>query len=195
MPNKKVKVEECTRLTIYPLIKTLKRNLPTIISLDDRDNIGISLQIDKRSRSVLLYYTQANGTEEEKNLQYSVRLTRTRCHISGFRCWFTCPLLQDNEKVCGRRVGVLYKPPDEDYFGCRHCHNLTYKSRNTRCLKTINIFEAQEQYRNLKRKFYRGLPTRRHLALLDRFGKSREATEKRVIAMNERLRKKYHLAK
>lgn len=28
-----------------------------------------------------------------------------------------------------RRVGELYLPPGARYFGCRHCHRLTYKTR------------------------------------------------------------------
>ena len=29
---------------------------------------------------------------------------------------------------CGRRVGKLYLAPSGHYFGCRHCHELTYRS-------------------------------------------------------------------
>ena len=29
---------------------------------------------------------------------------------------------------CGRRVGKLYLPPGGRYYGCRHCHRLTYSS-------------------------------------------------------------------
>jgi hypothetical protein len=38
-----------------------------------------------------------------------------------------CPLRVDG-RSCGRRVGKLYLPPAGGYFGCRHCHDLTYTS-------------------------------------------------------------------
>ena len=46
----------------------------------------------------------------------------------GVRYWFLCP-------VCDRRVGKLYKPATEALwdradFACRHCHRLSYASRN-----------------------------------------------------------------
>lgn len=30
---------------------------------------------------------------------------------------------------CHRRVGKLYLPPNHHLFACRHCHRLTYESR------------------------------------------------------------------
>ncbi len=61
-----------------------------------------------------------------KNLNYNVRLVSTLCNFGGRRWWFICPLTRDGE-VCKRRVGVLYLG-GEEYFGCRHCYNLTYTS-------------------------------------------------------------------
>jgi hypothetical protein len=33
-----------------------------------------------------------------------------------------------NGRPCQRRVGKLYLPPGGRYYGCRHCHALTYTS-------------------------------------------------------------------
>ena len=74
-----------------------------------------------------LCYTQTNEEKEEKTeFDYKVRLTWTPCHFGGRRWWFICPLIVDG-KACSHRVGVLYLANGK-YFGCRHCHNLTYKS-------------------------------------------------------------------
>ncbi len=43
------------------------------------------------------------------------------------RWWFACPLVV-NGRACGRRVRMLYLPPNGRYFGCRGCHDLTYRS-------------------------------------------------------------------
>jgi hypothetical protein len=39
----------------------------------------------------------------------------------GQRMWMLCP-------ECGRRCGKLYLPPEASWFGCRDCHDLTYRS-------------------------------------------------------------------
>jgi hypothetical protein len=41
------------------------------------------------------------------------------------RWWFVCPLSR-NGIACHRRVRKLYL--SGRYFGCRHCHRLTYRS-------------------------------------------------------------------
>jgi len=57
---------------------------------------------------------------------YPVRLVTTGCHLGGVRWWFLCPLTP-NGTACGQRVRKLYLCGK--YFGCRHCHALTYRSR------------------------------------------------------------------
>lgn len=63
--------------------------------------------------------------------KYMVGLTTTPCNYGedSIRYWFLCPL-SHKDKLCGKRVGTLYRPPGELYFGCRHCYNLSYASRN-----------------------------------------------------------------
>jgi hypothetical protein len=60
-------------------------------------------------------------------LHYEVGLATTRPRFGGLRWWFVCPLAPSGN-ACGRRVGKLYLPPGGRYFGCRHCHDLTYTS-------------------------------------------------------------------
>jgi hypothetical protein len=67
------------------------------------------------------------GTGEKEPVEYHVRLATTRPRFGGLRWWFICPLVV-NGRPCGRRVGKLYLPSLARYFGCRHCHDLTYTS-------------------------------------------------------------------
>jgi len=53
----------------------------------------------------------------------------TQPNYGGFGWWFLCPIRDCSGRVCGRRVGKLYLPPGEAYFGCRECRGLTYQSR------------------------------------------------------------------
>lgn len=49
-------------------------------------------------------------------------LTPTPMRHVGRRWWYACP-------ACKRRAGVLHLPPGEAFFGCRTCHDLSYRSR------------------------------------------------------------------
>jgi hypothetical protein len=66
-------------------------------------------------------------TATDDQVDYRVGLSATRPRFGGLRWWFVCPLAVDGV-ACGRRVGKLYLPPHGRYFGCRHCHRLTYTS-------------------------------------------------------------------
>lgn len=61
----------------------------------------------------------------EGDVAYAIRLVTTPCHLGGVRWWFVCPLVRSGV-ACGRRVRKLYL--GGRYFGCRHCHGLTYTS-------------------------------------------------------------------
>jgi hypothetical protein len=69
----------------------------------------------------LLYTLTSSGTV----LDYRVGLTTTVPRFGGLRWWFLCPLLLRG-RLCARRVGKLYL--HRGYYGCWHCHNLTYTS-------------------------------------------------------------------
>lgn len=54
-----------------------------------------------------------------------IHLQSTVPHFQGVRRWFRCPMSSGRGK-CWRRVAHLYLV--EGAFGCRQCHNLTYRS-------------------------------------------------------------------
>jgi hypothetical protein len=66
-------------------------------------------------------------TASGERVDYRVRLATTRPRFEGLRWWFVCPL-RVNGRSCDRRAGKLHLPPRGRYFGCRHCHALTYTS-------------------------------------------------------------------
>jgi hypothetical protein len=63
--------------------------------------------------------------EDQEDVRIPIRLQTTR--FGRQRWWFTCPLVIDG-KPCNGRSGKLYLPPGGKYFGCRKCHQLTYRS-------------------------------------------------------------------
>ena len=94
-------------------------------------------------RGELKYSVIINAIEEVEEINYYINFTRTKCNFGGYRWWFICP-----NQNCGRRVRVLYRSPNSRYYVCRHCHNLTYRSkqryqyggRYCSFVKEINLF-------------------------------------------------------
>jgi hypothetical protein len=97
-----------------------------------------------------------------QSLGYLVGLTTTRLHFGGLRWWFVCPLLVNGQNG-GRRVGKLYLPPGQLYYGCRHCHQLTYtscqESRKHDALWRHIAANTGEDYKTV-RHFFNGLGRR-----------------------------------
>jgi hypothetical protein len=60
-------------------------------------------------------------------LGYAIGIASRPCRYGGKRYRFLCPLVR-NGIACGRRAERLFLPPGGQYFGCRACHDLTYRS-------------------------------------------------------------------
>ncbi len=138
---------------------------------ESKDSIGIEVSILGNDKYLRIYYTQTdNRSGEQEDFDYKIPLTTTFCRFGGKRYWFVCPWYRDGV-YCGKRVGTLYK--DGDYFACRHCHNLTYNSRNTnRRYKAFPLFEAlmlrkkiDKLLNEIKRPYYAGKPTKKQRQL------------------------------
>jgi len=134
---------------------------------EETSSIGIVVSTFEGEKYVRFYYTVTNRSSGEKtDYDYKVTLTTTPCNLGGVRYWFICPLSR-NGVYCGRRVGKLYSPPGSHYYGCRHCFDLSYESRNEPRLARFGgigyPIKAERQfedlYKQIKRWTYRGKPT------------------------------------
>ncbi len=92
-------------------------------SRDGQEVASISARTLKGA--VELSYTWERG-DNKNPIRYSVPLAWTPCNFGGSRPWFLCPGVVHG-RYCGRRVAKLYLR--WGYFLCRHCHDLTYSSR------------------------------------------------------------------
>jgi len=126
--NKKIQVEECYKWSIYALKPYL---IPGFSGASrwlqgEREIASISFYVQGNDypTAVRLKYTKYSGSKNEIEIDYRVNLTTTQLAWGGVRYWFICPL-----QGCQKRVGCLYLPSGGKYFGCRHCYDLTYKSR------------------------------------------------------------------
>lgn len=136
----------------------------------EKSSIGILVSTINNDNYIKLQYTQTERSGEKKSFDYKVKLTTTDCNYGGKRYWFICPLSKDG-LACNKRVGVLYK--SGDYFGCRHCYDLTYNSRNeNRTYKYYPLFntltlrkKAEDLEAKIKRPYYAGKITRKQIQL------------------------------
>lgn len=177
----KTEADWCKKIEIWWLLRDMSIHGTTYKSTtiswgDDGSRGSISVRVSLyEEKYVQFIYTQTdNTTGEKKDFDYKVQLVETPCHLGGTRFWFECPLFKKGQ-YCGRRVGVLYK--DGDYFGCRHCYELTYSSRNKNRNHYLNSLfrvleiemEEEKLYKKAKRFTYKGKPTkiRRKIEKLD----------------------------
>lgn len=181
----KTKVEECKQIPIYPVIRRLQQNYMGLDKYDWQDGFSVTTVLISEHRAK---YIKLSYYSNDKEISYKIKLTKEKCHIAGWRYWFLCPLLDEEDKPCGKRVGVLYKPSYEDYFGCRHCHDLTYKSRcysgyDKKYRPIVSLPSLIEEERSIRRRFYRGRHTKRY----KRFLKKQSDTWERLAASTDAL--------
>lgn len=150
---------------------------------DEKSSIGVVSNIGDDAYIKLKYTQTDNYSGDKKSFDYKVRLVSTSCNYGGNRWWFICPLIVDG-LACRRRVGKLYK--DGDYFGCRHCYDLTYNSKNVYygsfLGSTFSFLDIDRKIENLekktKRKFYAGKPTKNQQKLYNLYARSSEEYSK-----------------
>jgi hypothetical protein len=135
--SKKLTVEQCQVLDVADFAPTQwsgdglwrsgtvtwPRRTPHVVN-----SVEYRLNIAGGSRSWLELSYSLPGTEERTTNR--TRMITTIPHFGGYRWWFVCPL-SVNQQLCGKRVRKLYFPPGGQYFGCRHCYNLTYTTTQT----------------------------------------------------------------
>ena len=142
--HKKRTVEECWSLDAAKLFRRGvpgssvtwtnsrgEQTLAAVCCFDSPLPRHVSGGLYRRTLTLLL---KAGPVEDATALgQSSIRLVSTRPNYGGVRWWFVCPL-----GTCERRVRKLYLPGNEHgvpdgrlFFGCRTCHDLTYRSAQT----------------------------------------------------------------
>jgi hypothetical protein len=137
--TKKTTVEECLTLGIRQVIKAgLLRGLTYVdgqpgslpwsggtmdwTTAAGAASVGFATEITKDGLILCLRYVTAG-----QSVDLPIHLATTRLPVGGRRWWFICPGSSALE-ICGQRVTKLHLPPGGLRFGCRTCHDLTYRS-------------------------------------------------------------------
>jgi len=125
--SKKSTVEEALTLGMKHLRKRLFAGASGTLTWasggGSKSSIGYFVSGSDDLPTVTLHY-HWRDTEE---VRIPIALEATPTQFGGRRWWFICPLIV-GDIACNRRVGKLYCPPGAKYFGCRKCHELTYRS-------------------------------------------------------------------
>jgi hypothetical protein len=171
----KQEADWCKKIEIWWLLRDMKDKSykNTTISWGtggDRGSVGCEINLWSDEPFARFHYTQTDYSGEKKDFDYKVPIIKTPCHFGGERYWFKCPLYKSGV-YCGRRIGTLYK--DGDWFGCRHCYELTYSSRNTNrgyvnypLFRTLELERKIEQLETKTRNYtYRGKATKKRRKL------------------------------
>ena len=146
--------------------------------------------------AVELSYSVGSGgaSGRKEDVSYTVALTWTPCNFGGWRPWLMCPG-RANGVGCGRRVAKLYLR--HRYFRCRHCHDLTYASRQE---TRGRIAAAERKGQRIRRKLDgsadmnepfpgrpKGMHLRTYMRLFEEYEKPREEYERALVALVEDL--------
>jgi len=142
-----------------------------------KSSIGIDIETMGDYKHARLYYTQTDEAGRKSDYDYDIELVTTSCNYGGERYWFICPLHRSGKGLCDRRVRVLYK--GGSHFGCRHCYDLTYSSRNESSLarhhpafRRIVLDDKIEKLEGeIKTPYYAGRPTRKQRRLNNMYEK------------------------
>jgi hypothetical protein len=156
--TKKTQVEECRKFDMKSfkpyLIPGRSGRWVWWDAYTGKENASIGYRVlgDDSPTGIKLSYTLHKWSGEDLDLDYVVRLTTTPLPWGGVRYWFVCPLIV-NGIACNRRVAILYLPPGGNYYGCRHCYDLTYKSSQEgvefKSLYQMLALQMQDEYPGL----------------------------------------------
>ena len=131
--GKKTSVEQCLRLTVSNLrdsgVISGKAN-DVVYSWKtgeaETDVATVRVRVASHSSTQitvrLAYTVQLDGKSHE--VKESVHLAKA-AQDNGAKWWIKCPAHVDGV-ACSRKVGILYLPPGEQFFACKHCHDLAY---------------------------------------------------------------------
>ena len=158
------------RIAVWWLVREARKSNFKAIRVIWGDDTFIVCQVvlsPNRSFVRFSYDNKDLVTGEPKHFEYNIFLGEASCYFGGNRHWFICGLQRDG-KFCGKWVGVLYRCGD--YFACRHCFNLTYRTRNDNrrgaFYPALHFLDVSEKVRALEnrikvRRLYAGKLTKK----------------------------------
>lgn len=145
--QRKTAAEECRHLDVRKLRRSgllqegrTWRGMLTWTSMSGAQASSVALASSAAAVRLSYSLQAAGGAPERVSIEVPVVWTPLR--FGGGQPWFLCP-----GPSCGRRVAKLYLPIYEGgtpRFLCRHCHDLSYRSRQTWDKKSAYLWKHPE---------------------------------------------------
>ena len=133
--NRMLRADECERLDARDLRQLLRPSQsasprgPREVSARIGQALPVVVWKHGFPLGVAIVTVTGPNLDEDLGRSQLVPLSATEPHLGGRRWWLLCPYPTADGQPCWRRVRVLYRPQRAAPFGCRHCHRLTYRSR------------------------------------------------------------------
>ena len=198
--EKKTEADDLEKIEIAPLKNAATLDYSQRFEKSFNNGLALSLTV---SLSRFGGHVYISNTDDSKIsiVGSQIQLDTSHCSFGGYRHWFLCP--GKGSGFCNERVGVLYLKDGE--FACRHCHGLTYKSRNVsskfnKAASKTNVLhvKARALKAEIKRWSYASRPTKQALKYQRMVHEQREAFSTLEViteAMHQRslrVKRRYH---
>lgn len=197
--NRKTTVEECKDIDVFWLNKNGYFQGMRTGGIEwsrgfsrNKSSVGFTVNVLREPYIHFRYTITDRDTRETQKMDYQIALTTTPCHFGGKRYWFICPLGYKGTP-CRRRVAKLFLD-DFSYFGCRHCLQLSYDSRNKNhrspYVALMQTLEAGKRIEKLQKEMKithrKGKPTKKYVELMQLVN---IYNDQRLIQANQELMK------
>jgi len=162
--GKKAEVEDYCKLDIRWLNQNgyLRNFYIGHLQIGPNCKVGIETSVFDDTKYARIWYDQTDRKGKQRSFNEKIFIETTPCRFGGERYWFICPRDLSGLDFCGRRVAVLYLT--DNFFGCRHCLNLTYQSRNygrnPGYVKVKLLNDLDSLIEKTKRRTYASKPTK-----------------------------------
>lgn len=143
---------------------------------ESQSSVAYTAKIEDRHGTLRLTY---RFPAEQKDFDYTVQLSTSDCAFGGFRWWFHCPLTKGGYR-CVRRCRRLYL--SGHYFGCRQCHELTYRSTQQSDARVYAAVRGGLDFSQLRN--VAAMPLRQLAFALKVLDFERQRTERRIDRLN-----------
>ena len=120
-------VEDCLTLAIWDFRSRIFPHSSGKITWAGGGKFSVRFSVASGDAPTIMLHYRCRDNED---VEIPIRLQSTATNFNGKRMWFICPLIVGGV-ACNRRAGKLYLPPGSRYFGCRQCHDLSYRSSQT----------------------------------------------------------------
>ena len=122
--SKKLEISYLKRLGLFQYPSTSTITWSSLFLMLENVEDEIVVRSVYGNEYIELDYSMKNRDDTE-HFHYKVDLAKAKANFGGYRYYFMCPLINKG-KPCNKRIGILYRPEGEAYFGCRYCHKILY---------------------------------------------------------------------